>query len=181
MNINQLRDNFNKGKKLKYIFFWGHKATEGVITKSCLSQWYNCKFTVDNIIYHTAEQYMMAQKAILFGDDEVCKKIMAANNPGEYKKLGRQIRNFDQQKWDKHKYDIVVKGNTAKFSQNDNIKYFLLNTGDRILVEASPYDGIWGIAMSKNDPNIENPLMWKGENLLGFALMDTRENLKSLK
>lgn len=181
MNINQLRDDFNKGKKLKYIFFWGHKATEGVITKSCLSQWYNCKFTVDNIVYHTAEQYMMAQKAILFGDDEVCKKIMATNNPGEYKKLGRQIRNFDQQKWDKHKYDIVVKGNTAKFSQNDNIKYFLLNTGDRILVEASPYDGIWGIAMSKNDPNIENPLMWKGENLLGFALMDTRENLKSLK
>ena len=121
---------------------------------------------------------MMAQTAVLFGDKEVLQKIMSADNPAVYKSLGRQIRNFDEKIWNEHKFDIVVNGNTAKFSQNPELLDFLLKTGDRVLVEASPYDRIWGIGLAKDTPDIENPFKWKGENLLGFALMEVRENLK---
>lgn len=177
MNIEQLRNDYAYGKRYKYIFFWGHKEHHHV-TKACFSQWYECKFTVDGTEYHTAEQYMMAQKAILFGDDEILQKIMSADNPGLYKSLGRQIRNFDEKIWNEHKFQVVVNGNMAKFSQNPELLDFLLKTGDRVLVEASPYDRIWGIGMSKDDPKVENPFAWKGENLLGFALMEVREGLK---
>lgn len=121
---------------------------------------------------------MMAQKAILFKDDEILQKIMSANNPAVYKSLGRQIRNFDSKIWDENKCKIVVSGNMAKFSQNPKLLDFLLKTGDRVLVEASPYDRIWGIGLAKDTPDIENPFKWKGINLLGFALMEVRENLK---
>lgn len=178
MNIKELRNEYNQGKHFKYIFFWGHTEKSGEVTSACLSQWYECKFTADGITYHTAEQYMMSQKAKLFGDREIFDRIMQATNPGEYKKLGRQIRNFDSEIWDKNKFDIVVNGNILKFSQNEKLKEFLLNTGSRVLVEASPYDCIWGIGKPKTDDNIENPLTWKGENLLGFALMEVREKLK---
>ncbi len=181
MNIEQLQKDFAQGKRIKYIFFWGHSEKEGEITKACLSQWYNCQFTADGIDYHTAEQYMMAQKALLFNDEEIFRRIMQANNPGLYKQLGRQIRNFDEQKWNENKYRIVVEGNTAKFFQNKQLREYLLHTGSRVLVEASPYDRIWGIGMPKDDPNVENPLMWKGINLLGFALMDVREALNSFE
>lgn len=177
MNIEQLRNEYACGKRFKYMFFWGHKENKKV-TKACFSQWYECKFTVDGVEYHTAEQYMMAQKAVLFGDKEVLQKIMSADNPAVYKSLGRQIRNFDEKIWNEHKFQIVVNGNMAKFSQNPELLDFLLKTGDRILVEASPYDRIWGIGKSKDDFDIENPFKWKGENLLGFALMEVRENLK---
>ena len=177
MNIEQLRNEYAQGKRFKYVFFWGHKKFNE-ITNTCLSQWYECKFTVDGVEYHTAEQYMMAQKAVLFGDKEVLQKIMSADNPAVYKSLGRQIRNFDENIWNEHKFQIVVNGNTAKFSQNPELLDFLLKTGDRILVEASPYDRIWGIGLAKDTPEIENPFKWKGENLLGFALMEARERLK---
>ena len=176
MNIESLRNACCQGEKFEYIFFWGHHQKD-IVTKTCLSQWYECKFTVDGKIYHTAEQYMMAQKAILFDDLEILQMIMRADNPGKYKELGRKIRRFDRKIWDKHKYDIVVSGNTAKFSQNPELLGFLLKTGNKILVEASPYDRIWGIGMPENAPDIEDPFKWKGENLLGFALMDVREKL----
>lgn len=177
MDIEQLKNEYAQGKQFKYVFFWGHKKFNK-ITKTCFSQWYECKFTVDGVEYHTAEQYMMAQKAVLFGDKEVLQKIMSADNPAVYKSLGRQIRNFDENIWNEHKFQIVVNGNTAKFSQNPELLDFLLKTGDRVLVEASPYDRIWGIGLAKDTPDIENPFKWKGINLLGFALMEVRENLK---
>ena len=138
------------------MFFWGHKKFNE-ITNTCLSQWYECKFTVDGVEYHTAEQYMMAQKAVLFKDDELLQEIMSADNPAVYKKLGRQVRNFDSDVWNEHKFQIVVNGNMAKFSQNPELLDFLLKTGDRVLVEASPYDRIWGIGLAKDTPDIENP------------------------
>lgn len=176
MNIEELRYRYADGERFKYIFFWGHHQKD-TITKTCFSQWYECKFTVEGTEYHTAEQYMMAQKAILFGDDAVLQRIMHASNPGEYKKLGRAISNFDSNVWDRNKYSIVVSGNTAKFSQNPELLDFLLKTNSRVLVEASPYDRIWGIGMPADAPDIENPFIWKGENLLGFALMEVREKL----
>ena len=174
-NLENLIKDFNSKKKLKFIFFWGHTQNGDEITKACFSQWYNCKFVVDGITYHTAEQYMMAQKALLFNDNDIFNKIMNSKHPKEYKELGRKIKNFSDSKWNENKYQIVLKGNIAKFSQNEKLKAFLLNTGTKILVEASPYDKIWGIGLSADQENIENPLTWNGENLLGFALMEVRD------
>ena len=170
---------FNNGERMKYIFFWGHKpSADGSITKSCFSQWYDCRFTVDGVEYSTAEQYMMSQKALLFGDENIYSEIMKASHPNQFKSLGRKISGFDEKVWNENKTDIVIKGNTAKFSQNQELKYFMLNTNDRILVEASPYDKIWGIGMSANSSGIENPNCWNGENLLGFCLMEVRDIIK---
>ena len=172
-------ERFNKGERLKYVFFWGHgKTLDESITKTCLSQWWDCKFTVDGVEYNTAEQYMMAQKAVLFGDEKIRAEIMAASHPKQYKDLGRKISGFKQDIWDKNCCDIVVKGNVAKFSQNEELKSFLLNTNMRILVEASPYDKIWGIGMGADDSRCENPALWNGTNYLGFCLMEVRDIIR---
>lgn len=174
-----IEDKFKRGERLKFIFFWGHgKTTDDSITKTCLSQWWDCRFTVDGVEYHTAEQYMMAMKAEMFGDKAVQAEIMAANHPKQYKDLGRKVSGFNQEIWDENCCDIVVKGNVAKFSQNEDLKAFLLNTNERILVEASPYDKIWGIGMSQDDPHCENPTLWNGMNALGFCLMEARDIIR---
>lgn len=173
--VNNLFDN---NEHLKYIFFWGHHPKkDGSITKSCLSQWFDCTFCIDGITYNTAEQYMMSQKALLFNDMDIYRHIIQAKHPNECKTLGRQVKNFDLQVWQEHQTKIVIDGNLAKFSQNENLKEFLLSTNDRILVEASPYDTIWGIGLSSQTPNIENPYTWRGTNLLGFCLMEVRDRL----
>ena len=104
-------------------------------------------------------------------------RILSTKKPGAAKALGRQILDFDAEVWDENKYDIVVKGNFHKFSQNPKLKQFLIGTGKRVLVEASPVDKIWGIGLAQDDKHSSNPLMWKGQNLLGFALMSTRDLL----
>ena len=169
----------NSGETLEFIFFWGHTVSPGKMTKACFSQWYPCDFCVEDVSYHTAEQFMMAQKALLFGDQDTFKKIMAADNPKDYKALGRLVRNFDPKVWDERKFEIVCSGNHAKFSQNPELRAFLLGTGKSVLVEASPYDGIWGVKLALGDPRIWNPNNWDGQNLLGFALMETRDCLKT--
>ncbi|MDO5337285.1 MAG: NADAR family protein [Eubacteriales bacterium] len=169
---------FYAGEKMQFLFFWGHTAKPGEIGKACLSQWYGCEFEVDGVKYHTTEQYMMAQKALLFNDQDNYEKIMSADNPRDYKALGRKICNFKEDIWNRHKYEIVLKGNLAKFSQNSELKEFLLGTGESVLAEASPYDRIWGIGLAMDNSDIQNPDHWKGENLLGFALMETRFFLK---
>lgn len=177
-NREMIIEKFNTKEKLKYVFFWGHTQKDNEITKTCFSQWYPCTFVVDGITYYTAEQYMMAQKALLFQDEDIFHEIMEAKHPKEYKALGRKIRGFDEKVWNEKKGQIVIEGNYAKFSQNESLKEFLLTTGNRVLVEASPYDKVWGIKLAANTPNIENPTIWKGENLLGFALMEVREMLE---
>ncbi|MCQ2469830.1 MAG: NADAR family protein [Ruminococcus sp.] len=168
----------NIPKNAEFLFFWGHRpASGGKITKSCLSQWFECEFTADGVKYHTAEQYMMAQKALLFGDNDVFELIMKADDPKEYKSLGRKIRNFDDKLWNDNRTDIVIKGNIAKFSQNKAMKNFLLDTADKVLVEASPVDCIWGIGLSADAPDASKPEKWRGSNLLGFCLMEVRDKL----
>lgn len=157
------------------VYFWGHTPTPNIITFSCLSQWYDCCFEVEGVIYHTTEQYMMAQKALLFGDEVVYREIMAASHPRDYKKLGRKVRGFDSELWNAKKYDIVVAGNKAKFGQNPDIKGYLLSTGDAILAEASPYDKIWGIGLGRTEAKKGSVEQWQGENLLGCALMEVRD------
>ena len=164
--------------QVQFVYFWGHTPAKNGVTSTCLSQWYDTAFEVAGVKYHTAEQYMMAQKALLFNDAEVYDEIMAADNPRDYKKLGRKIRNFDGKVWDMKKYEIVVEGNKAKFSQNDELKEFLLSTGDAILVEASPYDRIWGIGLYPAQAAKGTVDQWRGLNLLGCALMEVRDWLR---
>lgn len=177
-SVDYICNDFRKKLNMKYIFFWEHHlSADGSVTKNCLSQWYDCKFIVDGIKYHTAEQYMMSQKALLFGDVKINQEIMQANHPKQFKDMGRRVSGFNEKIWNDNKADIVIKGNYAKFSQNPELKAFLTGTYKRILVEASPYDKVWGIGMSEMDKNINNPLKWKGENLLGFCLMEVRDIL----
>ncbi len=163
----------------KFLFFWGHQPNkDGSISKTCFSQWWLSSFKVDKVIYKTAEHWMMAKKAELFNDNEILAKIIKANSPAEAKKLGREVKNYDDKLWLANRYEIVKQGNYHKFSQNKDLKTFLLNTKDRVLVEASPIDSIWGIGMATDHKDVSNPEKWKGLNLLGFALMEVRDELK---
>ena len=164
------------GENLKYLFFWGHKKSD-IITKSCFSQWYEATFIIEGIHYKTAEHYMMAQKALLFNDQEIYQQIISCNSPGEAKALGRKVRNFNQQVWEANCFDIVIKGNLEKFGQHPALAEFLKNTNQRILVEASPVDHIWGIGLDQNNTDAKNPYAWNGTNLLGYALMEVRDQL----
>ena len=170
------------GRKREFCLFWGHHPSkDGSITKSCLSQWWMEDFytMVDSYLY--MEQYMMAGKAQLFGDEERRKDILACSDPKQIKALGRKVQGFDQAVWDKFKYSIVLNGNWCKFSQNRELREFLLSTGNSVLVEASPYDRIWGIQLSADAPEAQNPFRWRGENLLGFALMEVRDELHRVR
>ncbi|MBQ8959928.1 MAG: NADAR family protein [Ruminococcus sp.] len=178
-DIQAIRLRHDLGEKMKFIFFWGHKPMSGgSVGKTCLSQWYDCRFTVDGTEFHTAEQYMMAQKALLFGDKKIYAEIMAASDPGAYKDLGRRISGFDEKVWEQHRTEIVIAGNMAKFGQNEELRDYLLATEKSVLVEASPYDRIWGIGLSADTEGIEDPYIWKGSDLLGFCLMEVRDRLK---
>ncbi|EKT63047.1 NADAR family protein [Providencia burhodogranariea] len=177
MDIQNLCKQYRTGKKFKYLFFWGHQSKQNQITKSCFSQWYPAPFIVDGNRFASAEHFMMAEKARLFSDQDIFTKIINAPNPGAAKAFGREVRGFKQDIWEAHRFDIVVSANLAKFSQNAELQQFLLNTKERVLVEASPVDKIWGIGLAEDAENIENPLTWKGLNLLGFALMEVRAQL----
>ena len=174
-------ERFNAGEKMNVIAFWGHTPNPKKMTKACFSQWYDCQFDADGMRYHTTEQYMMAQKALLMGDLSTRAKILAADNPKDYKALGREVQHFDTALWDRNKYSVVLNGNLAKFSQNPELFEFLDSTGDSVLVEGSPYDGVWGVKLGIDDPRINDPNEWQGENLLGLALMETRDILRERK
>ena len=157
-----------KSNNDKFVLFW----------RGPFSQWYPSEFKVDGISYNCAEQYMMAEKAKLFGDNKIRKQIMKTNSPREQKALGRKVSNFDAGKWNSVARDIVYKGNLAKFSQNKDLQKELLTTEDKTLVEASPYDKIWGIGLAADDPNATRPENWKGTNWLGEVLMRVRDELR---
>lgn len=179
-NIERVLADIHTGKTVEYLFFWGHRQKkDGTISKSCLSNWYPAAFTLEGTRYATTEHYMMAHKAKLFDDMATYHRILAAKTPKEAKALGRAVQGFDDQIWTTHRVDIVVTGNEAKFSQHAPLKDFLLSTGEKVLVEASPYDTIWGIGMAADDPHVTRPETWRGLNLLGFALMEVRRRLRA--
>jgi ribA/ribD-fused uncharacterized protein len=170
------------GTKPKWLLFWGHQpAKDGSITKSCFSQWWPSPFEVQGETYPTAEHFMMAEKARLFGDEATRHTILAAKHPKQAKALGRQVAGFDEEGWNAKRFEIVVRANRAKFEQNPALREFLLGTGKRVLVEASPVDRIWGIGLAGDDPAAEDPQQWRGLNLLGFALMEVRSILSETR
>lgn len=163
---------------LEYIFFW--KPNPNTVDKSCLGQWQPSEFNMGIGKYLCAEHYMMAEKARLFDDEDIEKLIMQATDPGEMKTLGKKVKSFDPTIWDRVKHSIILMGNYYKFTQNKAMRDFLLATGDKILVEASPMDIIWGIGFGEDNSKAHNPYMWRGQNLLGFALMEVRDELRRL-
>lgn len=168
------------GARIKYLHFWGHRpAPDGRVSASCLSQWWPSPFVVEGVEYATAEHWMMAAKARLFGDAEAERRILAAGHPAEAKKAGRLVRDFDGPTWDRERFGIVTEGSVHKFAADADLREFLLATGDRVLVEASPVDRIWGIGLAATDDAATDPTRWKGLNLLGFALMEARQTLRA--
>lgn len=175
-----LKEFLDSGRAVRYRFFWGHKPrSDGRLSDSAFSQWWPCDFSVDGVRYSTAEQYMMAEKARLFGDGDALLAILDSSNPQTCKSLGRSVRNFDEGEWERHRYGIVVAGNMAKFGQDAALRDHLLSTGNDVLVEASPYDRVWGIGLARDDERAQHPRTWRGLNLLGFALCRVRRLLRS--
>ncbi|MCL1949576.1 MAG: NADAR family protein [Turicibacter sp.] len=169
----QLIEEIKPREKLDFTFFWMMENDE----RACFSQWFPASFSVDADDYTCSEQYMMAEKARVFGDVETHQAIMATDSPREMKILGRQVKGFDAAIWDKVKYSVVLSGNWYKFTQNPKLARILLGTDPTILVEASPTDSIWGIGLTETRPEAQDPAQWQGENLLGFALMEVRDDI----
>jgi len=144
---------------------------------SPFSQWYACRFVVDGVTFRCAEQYMMYGKALLFGDKEIGAEILVAEHPKTQKALGRKVKDFDQGVWERERMRIVKAGNRAKFTQNEELLATLLATKGTTLVEASPFDRIWGIGLAATDPRAQDPKQWKGRNLLGYVLTELRDEL----
>jgi len=168
------RDDFDGSQVIEtetMVLFWQPPAIFG--------QWTRSDFTVDGVSYMCAEQFMMAEKARIFADSATRAKILASDSPREHKALGRQVRGFDQAVWERERLPIVIRGNLAKFAQDPERCRVLLATGDRLLVEASPLDKIWGVGLRADDPRVHDPKSWRGLNLLGEALIEVRAQLRA--
>jgi ribA/ribD-fused uncharacterized protein len=177
----RLAEAIARGASFDYVFFWGHTPkAEGVVDSSCFSQWFPRAFTVDGLQYASAEHFMMAGKARLFGDESAAAGILSAATPADAKALGRAVRGFDERRGVEARAELVARGNVAKFAQHEDLRRQLLGTGEKVLVEASPRDAIWGIGMGASNPDARNPARWRGLNLLGFALMEARERIRDL-
>lgn len=154
-----------------------HFETFQPFIKGVFSQWHPTLFQIDGMDFATGEQWMMYAKAMLFADEECAGQIMASPDPALQKRLGQQVRGFDQALWDHWKIDIVHRGNLAKFSQNQGAGRQLRNTAPAMLVEANPRDWIWGIGRAMDDPLGHAPIHWRGQNLLGRILTRVRQDL----
>ena len=230
-SLAELRERWDAGERFRFFLFYGHKPPESGVDASCFSQWFSLAFDVEGTTYRTAEHWMMAEKARLFRDDEMLEQILASETPRDAKALGRKVSGFDPKTWDEHKFEIVRKGNHAKFSRHTELRDFLISTKENvrgsklssattglpaspgvmlaaeerasyevrspessvreqpekyqhaaattgvILVEAAGRDRIWGIGLGTKNPKSHDPMQWRGQNLLGFALTQVREDL----
>ena len=160
-------------KPVKTVFFWNTDEPNG-----CFSNWYPSPFLLDGKRYSNVEQYVMAGKAELFGDELMYRTILSTASPADCKRLGRRVKGFDSTEWDGAKYSVMKKGNLEKYRQNPDLLKKLLDTEDAILAEASPKDRIWGIGMEADEAATTDPKEWPGKNLLGKVLMEVREQLR---
>jgi len=166
-----------------HIFFYGH--TPNKCGFNVFSQWFPATFVEEigpmTITYANTEQYMMAHKAVLFGDIDTVEKIMSTNDPAKIKALGRVVKNFDAAIWNENKFDIVIKGNYLKFSQNESLLKTLLETKNKTIVEASPSDKVWGCGLRADVAAKVPESEWPGSNLLGLALVEVRSELRKIE
>jgi len=151
----------------QFTFFWDGP----------FSQWYESSFIIDNVRYNCAEQYMMAEKARCFGDKEAEREIMKTDHPRIQKAWGRKVKNFNADKWNSVCKDVVRRATVAKFTQDDALLQILLDTEGTTLVEASPYDKIWGIGLQADDKRAQSRSTWRGKNWLGEVLTSVRDSL----
>lgn len=154
-----------------HIFFFGEYCE--------WSNWSKSDFTVDNVSYINMEQFIMRNKADVFKDKVTADKIMASTSPSEMKFLGNHVAGFNENVWLEKVKDVALKGITAKFTQNESLKTSLLNTGQKVFVEASPRDKVWGIGRYLYDKDIFKDKERWGDNLLGETLMKVRTNLRA--
>lgn len=167
-----------KTQTVKFILFWGHTQKYiSRVDKSCLSKWYRAPFEEDGKIYPTVEHYMMAAKARLFGDSEIEEQILRVKQPNEARKLGYLVKNYEDDVWAANRLAVVKRANELKFASNHNLRQFLLSTNGKVLAEASPVDRIWGIGLPHSHQDAMNAQKWRGQNLLGIALMLVRDEL----
>lgn len=155
----------------KYTFFWKDKDV--------FSQWHKAGFTIDGVHFKTAEHFMMWKKAMQFGDADSAEKVLKSGHPSEAKKIGRAVKGFDKYEWEQNCKRFVYEGNYAKFTQNKTLLKALMDTGDTLLVEASPYDAIWGIGLVEEDAKKMPESEWPGTNWLGSILTQLRNDLRS--
>jgi ribA/ribD-fused uncharacterized protein len=149
------------------ILFWG----------GIFSNWHPSNITLDGKDFSCVEQYFMYMKARTFDDDYAAKRIMATQSPQKQKKIGRSVRGYDNSVWAKERFPIMFKGVLAKFEQDEYLQHILFSTGDKEIVEGLPEDPIWGIGLGWWEDSATDKSQWKGRNLLGEAIMDTRRKL----
>lgn len=157
---------------MNFTLFWQNRSP--------FSNWYPSTFTWNGITFTRGEQYMMYRKAMMFNDSETAKAILSTNNPKEQKDLGRLVKNYVDSEWSDIRYAIMVEGLFEKFNQNATLKQALLETGDTVIAEASPYDLVWGIGYTDDQPEAHDMTKWRGQNLLGKVLMEVRTKIKKL-
>jgi len=177
MNVHQLRAAALDGQPFTYLHFW-RPGSPHAVGPNCMSQWYARPFEDEGVFYYTAEHYMMAGKARLFGDEEALEALLENPDPAAARRWGRKVRGFQDSVWKKERFAIVVRGSAAKFGADERLRAYLLGTGDAVLVEASPSDRIWGIGLGEKNDLAWDPQTWRGQNLLGFALMEARDRLR---
>jgi ribA/ribD-fused uncharacterized protein len=152
-----------------FFLFWGQWP----------SNWTPSPFVLDGTTYNCVEQYMMAEKARLFGDTAALTRIMASADPRDQKRYGKQVSPYDDAKWAAVRYEIVLRATIAKYTQNPDLREKLLASGDLRFVEAAPDDVVWGIGMNSDHPDATNPARWRGTNLLGKALDEARATIRN--
>lgn len=177
-SVDALEAALASGGEATWLYFWRHRDTDSVNPgPGVFSQWFPSPFVVDGETYATAEHWMMAGKARLFGDHDMAQAILADDSPARAQRRGRKVRGFRQPVWEAHRFELVVQGSVHKFTSTPVLRNFLLGTGPSVLVEASPMDRIWGIGLVEGDAVGVPPSDWRGLNLLGFALMEARARI----
>jgi len=149
------------------VLFWsGWPSQHAPATFEVCGVWYNC-----------TQQYLMAERARMFGDADRLDDIMWSRDPVQQTVLGHAVKNCDEARWRRAVPAMLLRGNMAKYAQNATLKRLLLATHPKVLVQASPYDTVYGVGLTPHDPRALDPEHWRGLNLLGTALMQTRQTL----
>jgi ribA/ribD-fused uncharacterized protein len=176
-SVEELRRVQALGRRLEFVFFPDGGSLTEPPGPSCLSQWATTPFRAGDVEFRSAEQAMMHGKAVLFGDLEMAGRILAARTPYQAKRLGSEVRGFQEEVWIRHRFEVVVAANLPKYAGTPALREYLLSTGEAILAEASSTDRIWGTGLDEYDREARDPSRWPGLSLLGFALMEVRGRL----